>query len=226
MAVKITTEGVVQTVVPSTSYFNLVELENIIGGLVEPVKIGPVWVMYTEESKIKKQPLNAVASNFFNIAIYGDVIVVPPQQLPLDWDIMDDEDYKYTSKQVEEGFLIALQRSLIENMKSNSVRGYVPANLGHHVFNVKEEYLYEPPKKLDIDDFNTRDFYRQVCEKKLDINRLKNEGVILEESEVVIRIKEHTDKVRCLEQMIEYYLETEEYERCAEIQTAMKILTT
>jgi hypothetical protein len=225
MAVKITTDGIVQTANPSTSYFSITELESIIGGFIEPVKIGPVWVMYTEESKTKAMQHNYVASDFFNIAIYGDVLVVPPQQLPPDWDIMDEEDYKYTSKQVEEGFLIALQRSLIQNMKSNSVRGIVDANTGYHVFNMKEEYLYAPPETLAIDDFNTRDFYRQVCEKKLDVERLKNEGVILEESEVVIRIKDHADKVKCLEQMIEYYLETEEYETCAEIRNAMKILT-
>lgn len=226
MAVKITTEGIVQTVIPSTSYFKITELEQIIGGFIEPVKVGPVWLMYTEESKTKSQPHNYVASNFFEIPIYGDVIVVPPQQLPPDWDIMDEEDYMYTSKQVEEGFLIALQRSLIENMKTNGLRGIVDGKTGYHAFNMKEEYLYAPPKKLDADDYNTRDFYRQICDKKLDVERLKYEGVIFEEPEVIIKIRDHSDKIKCLEQMIEYYLETEEYETCAEIRNAMKILTT
>ena len=222
MAIKITIDGIVKTVPPFKSYFNLQEIEDCVGGFIEPVKIGPVWVMYTEESKTEKQPLNAVASNFFDISIYGNVLVVPPQQLPLDWDIMDDEDYKYTSREVEEGFLIALQRSLIQNMQ---FRGIIGESTDYQLFDMREEFLYSPPETLSQDDENTRDFYRQVCEKKLDVEKLKADGIILEESEVVIRIKEHSDKVKCLEQMIEFHLETENYEKCAEIQNAMNILT-
>lgn len=212
MAIKITAEGLVQTIQPFRSYYDLKDLEDTVGGMIEPVKIGPVWVIYSESSKTKKELLNEVASFFFDVAMYGTVLVVPPQQLPLDWDIMDENDYKYTSEQVEEGFLISLQRSLIENMNMPILR-----TQNGNQFNYKEEFTYRPPNEYESDDLQTKEFYHQICEKPIDIIKLKTEGIILEEKNVIIRIKEHADKLKLFDQMIACYLETEDYEKCASL---------
>jgi hypothetical protein len=209
MAVKITTDGYVKTVKPFRSYFNLHDLEEEVGGMIEPIKIGPVWVIYSEDARKLGLPLNKVASFFFEVAIHGSVVVVPPQQLPPEWDIMDENDYIYTSEQVDDGFLISLQRALINSMN-------MPLYT-QNPFPMKEEFSFRPPNELAADDENTRDFYRQVCDKPINIDKFKKDGIILEESEVVIMVKEHTDKIKMIDQMIEFHLETEEYEKCAKL---------
>lgn len=178
MAIKITTDGYVKTLKPFTSYFNLQDLENEVGGMIEPVKIGPVWVMYSENAKKDGIPLNKVASFFFEVAIHGSVVVVPPQQLPPEWDIMDEKDYIYTAEQVDEGFLISLQRCLIQSMN-------LPLYT-QNPFQYREEFSFRPPNELAADDENTRDFYRQVCEKPIDVTKFKKEGIILEEPDFAI----------------------------------------
>lgn len=217
MAVKITDSGHVKVLKPSTSYFNLQDLENEVGGFIEPIKIGPVWIIFNENSKTSL-PLNQVASYFFDVAMHGDVLVIPPQQLPPDWDIMDEDDYKYTGEQVDEGFLISLQRALISSMNGMGMF-HNPFGINSPVkgFAMEEEYLFEPPKDLTPDDDNTRDFYKQVCERSFNIEKFKKEGVIMEDDGIIIKIKEHHNKLKCLDQMISLYLEEEEYEKCAEL---------
>lgn len=210
MAVKISVDGLIKTVKPNRASFELRDLEIEVGGSIEPIKIGPVWVIYAERSK-DALPRNNVASSFFEVAIYGDVLVVPPQQLPHDWDIMDVEDYKYTGEDVDNGFMLSLQRSL---MNTTGLPFYTQAN----PFTYTEEFLYKPPHELTIDDTSTRDFYRQVCDKPIDVKKLSHEGIILEDPGVVIRIKEFKDRLITIDQMIQFYVETEEYEMCAKLQ--------
>jgi len=221
MAVKITDSGQVKVLKPSTSYFNLQDLENEVGGFIEPIKIGPVWIIFNESSKTTL-PINQVASYFFDVAMHGDVLVIPPQQLPPDWDIMDEDDYKYTGEQVDEGFLISLQRSLIGSMNGMNAfhDPFGITQKGAKAFSMQEEYLYEPPVDFKSDDENTRDFYKQVCEKKIDIERFRKDGVLMEDDGVIIKIKEHVNKIKCIDQMILLFLEEEEYEKCAELRDA------
>jgi len=214
MAIKITTEGLIRTIKPNRASFELRDLEFEVGGSIEPVKIGPVWVIYSEQSK-EVMPRNSVASSFFEVAIYGDVMVVPPQQLPHDWDIMDEEDYKYTAEEVDEGFILSLQRSLLNTA---GMPFHAIANNFPNPFAYIEEFLYKPPHELAADDTNTRDFYRQICEKPINVEKLSREGIILEDPGVVIRVKEREDRLIMINQMIQFYIETEEYEMCAKLQ--------
>jgi hypothetical protein len=93
---------------------------------------------------------------------------------------------------------------------SNSVKGFA----------MQEEYLFEPPLDLTTDDGNTRDFYKQVCEKKFDVERFRKDGILMDDDGVIIKIKEHHNKLKCLDQMITIFLEEEEYEKCAELRDA------
>ena len=113
MAIKIDTESIVRVIHPSSAKFNLDELNDHVEGFIEPLKIGPVWVMYDESAKKKGAAKNLIATFFFGVAIYGTVLIVPPQQLPEDWDIMDDSDRNYSSSDVDNGFLLSLQTALI-----------------------------------------------------------------------------------------------------------------
>lgn len=221
MAIKITDNGQVKVLKPFSSYFNLQDLENEVGGFIEPIKIGPVWIIFNENSK-EKMALNQVASFFFDVAMHGDVLVIPPQQLPPDWDIMDEIDYKYTGEQVDEGFLISLQKSLINSANGINMfhNPFGVFSTGKTTFAMSEEYTFEPPVDLTSEDENTRDFYKQVCETQFDAKRFKRDGVLLDDNGVVIKVKKHQDKLKCIDQMISLFLEEEEYEKCAELRDA------
>ena len=121
MAVLITEEARVKTVSPNSKTFTLEELNSIVDGWIEPVKIGPVWVIYKQD--LKSGPLNDIASRVFQVALRGKVLVVPVQQLPAEWDLMEEEDQNYTAEVVDCGFLISLQTMLITSSMNDEGLG-------------------------------------------------------------------------------------------------------
>ena len=209
MAVKITSDAIVKVIQPSLRKFNIDELNDNVEGWIEPIKIGPIWVMYREKSKESGEPLNKVASFFFDVAMYGTVLVVPPQQMPDEWDLMEDSDLKYTADQVETGFLSALQSALAYNRVYNA-----PGTLDNSGF-VKEEWTYTP---TGIIDDNIKDFFKKAHQYLVTHEIQNDSNVIFEDDMTIVRIKSNADKDLMLQQMIDILLETEEYEKCAELQ--------
>ena len=143
MAIRITSDAIVKVVKPVFHQFSLNELNDVVEGWIEPLKIGPIWVMYKEKAKESGEPLNQVASFFFDVAMYGTVLIVPPQQMPTEWDLMEPDDYRYTADQIESGFLTALQNALAYNRVSDKTYKESP----------KEEWSYEPGDD-ELDDNN------------------------------------------------------------------------
>lgn len=221
MAIKLSTDQVVRTVRPGNgNTFTIDELNDNVGGWVEPIKVGPVWLMYREKAKEKNLPLNDLASFFFDVAIYGEAIVVPPQQLPMDWDLMEDSDRNVTSDMVDNGFLLSLQNALALKKMRDENPGLIieAASYFNSQFNIrpKAEYLYEPPTDSAF-DVNTEDFFKQVYDYISKSPAQFKKGVLLEDSDVIIRTEEKNKK-GILELIKGMYLENEEYEKCAVLQ--------
>lgn len=221
MAIKLSIDKIVRSFRPENGpVFTIDELNNKVGGWVEPFKIGPVWVMYKEKSKEKREPLNELASFFFEMALYGEVIVVPPQQLPREWDLMEYEDQFITADMVDSGFMLSLKNALMIKKMRDENPGLVidPAEYFNSQFNArpKEEFVYEPTKDATLDE-NTIDFLGKVYEYIVKMPAQFNRGVLLEDSQVIIRANE-SDKKTVLEMIKGIYLEKEEYEKCAVIQ--------
>ena len=214
MAIKITTDSIVKIIRPTSHKFNLQELNDLVEGFIEPLKIGPVWVMYADRAKEEGQPLNNVASFFFDMAVYGPVLIIPPQQLPAEWDIMDPEDYRYTSDDIDNGFLLSLQKALIHNRVFGASRGEENIEKFVSRFEPTEEWTYKPPANDKIDD-NTADFYRQVYEYISKNPEQFKKDIILSEDHLVVKLEKHEDKPKMLQQMIDYFVNQEEYEKCS-----------
>lgn len=221
MAIKITTDSIVKPIRPDNSkIFTIDELNGQVGDWIDPFKVGPVWVMSAENSKKNDAPKNELASFFFEVALYGDVLIVPPQQLPSDWDLPEDEDMRISSDMVDSGFLLSLQNAIM-------VKKIRDANPGMNVdsmyyFNEKfneqpkEEYMYDPPTDQNIDS-NTADFFEKVYEFMTKAPAQFKKGILLEETQVtIITQKENLKKI--LTMMKGMYLESEEYEKCSVIQ--------
>ena len=208
MAIKITTDAIVKTVKPASQQFNLTELNDHVNGWIEPIKIGPIWVMYQENAKENSEPLNKLASFFFDVAMYGTVMVVPPQQMPPEWEIMEDPDYKYTADQVDTGFLTTLQQAILLN---RSVNKYAS---NESDFFVKEEWSYQPSEEICEED---KDFFKKVYNVLIEQNLKKEDTVLFEDDEIVVKTANNEDRIKTIQQMINYFVEEEEYEKCAKL---------
>jgi hypothetical protein len=220
MAIKITADSIVRVFRPEGYKFTLDELNTQVNGFIEPLKIGPVWVMYSEEAKTNNEPLNNVASYFFDIAMYGTVIVVPPHHLPTDWDLMEPEDYRYTADDIDSGFLMSLQQALMHKR----VFGESTSNSNERLFErlkAKEEWTYKPQSDDSQLDKNTIDFYEQVYEYISSNPDMIKKNILLSDDEIVVKIDSDEDKTLMINQMIEYYITEEQYEKCSLLKTVI-----
>jgi len=221
MALKITTENTVKTFRPQNgSLFSIDELNNEVDGWIEPFKVGPVWVICQEKSKEKGLPINELASYFFEIGLYGKVLVVSPQQLPLEWSEGDIQP-GITADMVDSGVLMSLQSSLARMKMLEKNPGMEVSPEEFFRLNIatipREEYTYEPPEIDDIDE-NTEEFlskvYSYIANHPLEFSR----GVLLEETGILIRAEGH-DLQKVLGLLTKMYLQTEEYEKCSVIKS-------
>ena len=208
MAIKITTDKVVRIIRPDSRKFNLTELNGHVEDFISPLKIGPVWVMSGEGCESAGAEYNEIASFFFGSSFYGNVIVGPPQQLPADWDIMEPSDYKYTAEEIDGGVLLSLQTALVHNRIFGSIDG---------PYTSKEEWTFTPPKNDEIDE-GTHKFYRQVYEYITENPDMFKKNILLQDEEVVVKTDTSDDRKVVLQQMLDYFVYEEEYEKCALLQ--------
>lgn len=222
MALKITTENLVKIFLPHNGkVFTMDELNKEVGGWIDPFKVGPVWAMSREKAKGYGLPINALASGFFEIPLYGEVLIVPPQQLPSDW--TDEDDHPgISADMIDSGFLLSLQSSIaqLKMLEKNPWAGHIGVKeffLKNFDTQPREEYTYEPPKPEDIDEV-TEEFLSKVYEYIATHPLEFSKGVLLEDTLIRIRA-EGKDLKQVLSIMTDMYLQTEEYEKCSVLKT-------
>lgn len=228
MAILVTLDKIVKTVQPKNGKsFDLDEMNQIIGGWPDPFKVGPVWVMQREESSDEFAALNEIASNFFDVALYGHILVVPAQQLPLEWELLEDHEKFFTAEMVDSSFMLSLKTS-IELMKMREEQPPLYSNMDpvdffNHQFYIpeKEEFVYNPDIDValnpDLKKF-LNNSYEYITKSPMQFKK----GVILEDADLIIRTPPENRKT-VLGIMLNMFLENEEYEKCAEIQKLEKL---
>jgi len=203
MAIKITTDSVLRTIKPAHHQFTVKELDSHVSGNAEPLKVSTVWVMYSNQAE-KTEPLNKVASFFFNIPMHGTVLVIPAQQLPSAWDVMEPNDFLYTSDQIDAGFILSLQSALTQ------FRGTIGNPKSANFY--KEEWVYKPS---DVIDEETKDFFNKSYSSI--INTEPNSELLFEDEHNIVKAETLKDKQKTIQQMIDYFVELEEYEKCSKL---------
>jgi hypothetical protein len=218
MAIKIGVDNTVKVFRPGGKHFTLQELNDEVGGLVEPQKVGPIWLMYNEN---KAELHNEIATLFFDTDLYGAVLVIPPQELPAEWEAMDDADYKYQAEDVDNGFLLSLQNVI----KSHRIFGLTTKddNLDRikDFFQGQEEWLYTPPEAAEVDE-NTISFYQQVYDYISKHPDMFRKNILVSDPTLVIKLEQPGLKKKMIESMIEYFVSVEEFEKCAFLQNELK----
>lgn len=222
MAVKIGTDSVLRMIRPSSYKFTLDELNDSVNGFIEPLKIGPLWVMYSEDSKNNGEPLNVVASFFFDFPMHGNVLVVPPHQLPNEWDIMEPEDYRYTADDIDSGFLTSLQQALIyTRMFGEDLNETINKSFIEPI----EQWTYKPGESIPND--KTEDlftFYNKSYEYMVKNPNSIQDNIIFAEDNVNVNVSPD-DMTVFINQLIDHFVNVEEYEKCAKLKKIYEELT-
>jgi len=203
MAIKITADSILKTIKPERHQFTVKELDALVSGSAEPLRVSTVWVMYNEQAE-KTEPLNKVASFFFNMPMHGTVLIIPPQQLPSAWDVMEPNDFLYTSDQIEAGFILTLQSALSQFRGTNG-----------NIKNVnvcKEEWVYKPS---DVIDEETKDFF--IKSYNSIVNTDPNTELLFEDEYNIVKTLSIADKQKTIQQMIDFFVDIEEYEKCSKL---------
>lgn len=216
MAIKIETNNIVRVFRPVGKAFTLQEINDEVGGLVEPQKVGPLWLMYDEE---QSGEVNRIATMFFDSTLRGTVLVIPPQELPAEWEAMDETDYRYQASDVDTGFLLALQKAMAATNAFGS--GSILGDGISRFMSAQEEWVYTPPDTDELDE-NTIDFYNQVYDYISKNPDMFKKNFLFSESTMVVKIEQEQEKKKMIQQMIDYYISTEEYEKCRFLRDALE----
>jgi len=195
MAIKITTESSIKKVNPEKRKFDIDEFDEHVKGWAEPFEIGSAWVVFSE--KRKNAMVNQLATLMFGVPIYGDVLIVPPQQMPKEWDV--EEKVEFSVEDFDNGFLNSVEQTL------DFVRQFE---------DIKEEWIYRADaieNSEEIADLFSiaYDFLDKKKFKQIDNN------VLYEDDILILKSKSLKDSVHFLEQLLNHFVSTEEYEKCA-----------
>jgi hypothetical protein len=85
----------------------------------------------------------------------------------------------------------------------------------------KEEWTYKPSTEETLDK-NTIDFYMQVYDHICKNPESFKKNILISESDVVVRLENDKDRETIVNQMIEYFIKEEEYEKCVTLRQIMK----
>ena len=225
MAIKIDCEGNLTKVTPSDGmYFNIDMLERILGGWPEPSKIGPIWVIKNEDASKAGENFNQLASMFFQVPIYGDVLSLSALELPPEWDLVDDLDKKYTIDEIDEGFLKSLSDLALTDYFNDPLFDYKTNpfssldSSSYDDFFPKSEYFYNPnkPKHPETEEENfsnfLKDAYRHIVQSYEDGFK---DFVVYEDKQNIVKVLKKDDRKLTINQVIDELIIDEEYEKCA-----------
>lgn len=224
MAIKLDKEGkIIKVTPPEGEYFNVDMLERIVGGWPEPTKIGPTWVILNEDIEKVPENYNEIASNFFRVPVYGDILSVSAQELPPEWDLTTDYDTKWSIDDIDDGFIEALNNNLLSDPFSSPMSGYPNPffsmqNQELFADYKKEEYFYNPnkPKDPQTSEENYQNFLRQSYDRIVECSSENfKDFVVYEDDMNIVRVKEGEDRLKTINQVLNILVEDEEYEKCA-----------
>ncbi len=232
MAVKVNNDGSVSRVQPKHGmYFNVTMLEDIVGGWPEPTKVGPVWIILNSDASRKPDNINEVASKFFQLPIYGDIVSLSPLELPPEWDLVEDHDRNYTVDESDEGFIDALSNRMLvdpfsmhmgfglaDHWASEDHKDYFGVN-GINLNN-KEEFFYNPnkPKAPETTDDNYKKFLKDSFSHIVNCEKENFKDFIVFEDDVnIVKVRSKDDRIKTINQVIDALIEVEDYEKCAKL---------
>lgn len=240
MALRINHQGIVEKLSKGTNpHYTLEMLEEVVGGEIYPDKYGVRWFIFnkTENETLMEDKFNLVATMFFNKDIYGDVMVVSAKELPLDWNLLTEDDEKYDIDEFDDIFLDDLKnmglvefREDYENQRT--MNGTININDLNNNINrdlyPKMEYIYNPHLSEENESGDAQGFEDFLKESFPSIiETAKNQKMIVFEDDYhLVKVVKKDHKIKTLEQLIDIFLEEEDYLKCAKLRDIKEELET
>jgi hypothetical protein len=209
MAVKINVDNTVQIIRPTDGIFTIGEVHEHISKKIEPVNFDYIWLLYDDSGRKKKKKLNEIASMIFGMEIYGDVLLIPTEQLPNEWNVFQEEEQKYRPEEIDNGILMTIQKTI------QAYRLFNSKDISK--VSIKEEWTYHPEdfhKNKSAEDVSV--FYSSVYEYiSKNPKDFKLNNVIFADTYTLIKIESNSEQKKIVEDLITHFVQLEEYEKCS-----------
>lgn len=196
MGVVITPSGEHKRLKPQEGeVFSLWEISEILDGIVDIAFIGNKWIFINKLAHKRQFPYNETASLIFNYPIAGLCIVLNEEELPPQFLIPDKikEVENYLHENNDETYL---KNDSFKKMEKDKTSG--------DNSKMKEDTLKEA--------------YYLLFETGKDIDEIPNNFIIYRKGNKVIDLSNDIDKqMHLLNELMNFYLELEEYEKCSNI---------
>lgn len=195
MAVKITPQGNVRVVKPDEIFFWDSDITKHITKSHLQHKMGPTLVYYSEDRSAGE--LNHVASVFLDSTVFGDVMIVAVSEMA-EAGTLKEEDF-LDPRAVDAGVILSIYQLVNSRRKLKSLP--------------KNEFLVKSADEIDeqIVTFY-QDSYEYVTSGTYHLD-----GKLYETSSNVFYAADRHEMKRIAEQMLQMFIEAEEYEKCAKI---------
>ncbi|MCK9574528.1 MAG: hypothetical protein WC979_01340 [Candidatus Pacearchaeota archaeon] len=235
MAVKITVDGYLNVEHPHNERYTIKGVANSLETDEDSIKFADMGTFIIATDMSKERELNSVGSLYFRFAVFGNILIMSARELPEGSPIATAENGKYDIPELEAGIIKSIKNALYlykqvmnDDVDAQEEFEKVSNKLKEKIKSTKSEktvYQFDPDKEGDIDDneaefittFYTRAFDAIKDRKRIDINKL----VLFEDSDVVIKFMPGKVK-KTLSDMMTYFSELEDYEKCAVIRDITK----
>jgi hypothetical protein len=205
MAVQISANHMVSIIYPKGVSFTWGEIHEQVGSKIEPLCFDHFWLIYDEMGHAKKKPLNQIASLVFGVPLYGEVITIPTQQMPDDWEVSDLIRSDYQIEDIDNGVLLTIQKAIDYQRKVNQGQEPVVA---------LEEWIYDPDGEVqtkgDIDLFYSS-VYDFIVENP---HKFHQKNIIFSDMFLEIKLPHNQAQISIVRKMIKHFEELEIYEKC------------
>ena len=208
MGIIITPDGKKRRLSPDKEFFSLYEISDILGGLVDISFVGNKWIFVNKLGHKLELGYNETASMLFNYPIAGACIIVDEEELPPQF-FMDDKRYDndYDEDEDEDEDEIhheRMQKKKNENKNENKKEESNDDKLREDIIKEANYLLFETGKSTD-----------EILENFIVYRRGNN----------TINYTGNLEKqLEILNDMMEYFLKIEEYEKCQNISNLMQII--
>jgi hypothetical protein len=228
MAIQISIDGSVTSRKPLLDTFTLKELVAFLGTDDEHIHLLDLGLFIIAVDTTKDRELNSVASLYFRFPIYGSVLAMSSQELPVSTPIITDDNCKYEPEIFDQSFMKSLKDSLlaVESALNNDItvsEQQMPTvkKRGRKKKPKKKLYYFDPDDptngvKLSNEEVDfIKEFYHFSYESLENAKKLRNLKLYEAEDFIITFMPGKEEKM--LNGMMKYYVEREEYEKCAVI---------
>jgi len=229
MAVKIEIEGDIKKIKPKNIIFDDISLIEIFPNGYQFIDMGLFIVIINDSSVISK--MNKIASLFLRYPVYGEILMVSGKELNKNiFKIVTKENTKFNQNDFDEGIVNLLKETImtfkIITSADENVKGQ-QFNIATNEFYDKKQILALNPNKLRESSQDEEDkkfiieFYAQAFEQ-LKIKPKNLQDIILYDDPFYLIQFTEGRVIETLEIMVEYFIEKEEFEKCAVLRDIIK----